>query len=248
MPAAEIPEKPGLDPAFVRHLVRTFEDSQEHGVHLLFNEWWPHAPDAVVEGYVACFHAAPGAAEFLAARHFAEPVRLDTLAAMPSGSIGRCYHDFLVSNGLEKNLATNYRMLHDFMGASGRLERMPADLQYAVIRGFQIHDLLHVVTGYSSSPLDELALQAFCLAQLQFPYFGMWMATATSHATFLRPEAIVPVMDAITHGWQHGRACRNLQFERWEAEFERPVAEVRADYGLPAAGVRPPMAASRPIA
>ena len=30
------------------------------------------------------------------------------------------------------------------------------DLRYAIIRGFQIHDLLHVLTGYTSSPLDEL--------------------------------------------------------------------------------------------
>jgi len=99
---------------------------------------------------------------------------------MPEGSVGRGYYAFLTTNGLQSNLATNYRMLHDLLATGGQLDRMPADLKYAVIRGFQIHDILHVVTGYTPSGVDELALQAFCLAQLQFPYFGMWMATTTS--------------------------------------------------------------------
>ncbi len=83
---------------------------------------------------------------------------------------------------------------------------MPGEMKYAIIRGFQIHDILHVITGYTPSGLDELSLQAFCLAQLQFPYFGMWMATTTSRMTFLDPDAIVPVMDAISRGWQLGRS------------------------------------------
>ena len=54
---------------------------------------------------------------------------------------------------------------------------MPHELNYAIIGGFQIHDILHVPTGYTPAPIHELALQAFCLTQLQFPYFGMWTST-----------------------------------------------------------------------
>ena len=235
--AATHDPKPSLHPEFVKSMVRTFNDSNEHGVHMLFNEWWPYAPDHTIERYVERFEATPGADGFLAERYFAEPIALESLEAMPEGSIGRGYWRFLTDNGLEKNLATNYQMLHDFMAKSGQLDRMPEQLRYAIIRGFQIHDLLHVLTGYSSSPLDELALQAFCLAQLQFPYFGMWMATTTSSMTFLQPDAIVPVMDAISSGWQKGRSVENLQFERWEEMFEAPLAEVRPRYGIPAEGV-----------
>jgi ubiquinone biosynthesis protein Coq4 len=241
MSAAPTPPdpKPTLHPDFVEKMVQTFNDSSEHGVHLLFNEWWPCAPDVTIERYLAGFRATPGAEAFLAERHFAEPVALEALAALPAGTVGRGYHDFLVENGLEQNLATNYRMLHDALAASGRLDRMPEDLRYAVIRGFQIHDLLHVVTGYSSKPLDELSLQAFCLAQLPFPYFGMWMATTTANMTFLRPDAIGPVMNAITGGWQYGRAVANLQFEKWESRFGEPLAEVRPRYGIAPEGMRP---------
>lgn len=224
--------RPTLHPKFVEKMVRTFDDPDAHGVHLLFNEWWPHAPDPTIERYLENFRATPGAQAFLAERHFADPIALETLAAMPVGSLGRGWHDFLTQNGLEKNLATNYRMLHDVLATAGRLDRMPEELRYAVIRGFQIHDLLHVITGYTPARLDELALQAFCLAQIQFPYFAMWMATTTSRMTFLQPDAIVPVMDAITQGWSYGRRTKNLQFEKWESMLQQPVAELRDRYGV----------------
>lgn len=236
---ADPAEKPTLHPEFVENMVRTFNDSNEHGVHLLFNEWWPHAPAVTIERYHANFRAAPGAAEFLAERYFAPQTTLEELAAMPEESVGRGYHDFLTESGLEKNLATNYKMLHDAVAAAGQLDRMPEDLKYAIIRGFQIHDILHVITGYGSSPLEELSLQAFCLAQLQFPYFGMWMATTTSSMTFLQPDAIVPVMDAITQGWQYGRSVENLQMEKWEESFGEPLAEVRGRFSVAAEGMGP---------
>lgn len=226
-----------LHPAFVEKMVRTFNDSSEHGVHFLFNEWWEHAPDSTIEGYHRALREMPGGAEFLAARHLAPAVTLDELAAHPEGSVGLAYHRFLTENGLESNLAANYGKLHDHMLASGQLDRMPDDLKYAITRGFQIHDLLHVITGYTPSGLDELALQAFCLAQMQFPYFGMWVATTTANMTFLRPEAIVPVMDAISSGWRYGRSVENLQFERWETLFEAPLSEVRPRYGITPEGM-----------
>ncbi len=230
-------EKPTLHPEFVKNMVRTFNDSDEHGVHLLFNEWWQYAPEVTVERYLENFRSTPGAKDFLAERYFADPFELGDLGSMPEGSVGRGYHRFLTENGLEKNLATNYKMLHDYMAKSGQLDRMPEDLKYAIIRGFQIHDILHVITGYSPDGLHELALQAFCLAQLQFPYFGMWMATTTSRMTFLQPDGIVPVMDAISSGWRLGRGVSNLQFEKWEELFEEPLAEVRPRYGVEPAGV-----------
>ncbi len=230
---------PTLHPEFVKNMVRTFNDSDEHGVHLLFNEWWSHAPEFTIERYLENFRATPGAREFLAERRFAEQIELADLGAMAQGTVGRGYHEFLTKNGLEKNLATNYAMLHDAVAAAGQLDRMPDDLKYAIIRGFQIHDILHVITGYTPSGLDELALQAFCLAQLQFPYFGMWMATTTSRMTFLQPDSIVPVMDAITQGWQFGRSVENLQFEKWEEMFAQPLAEVRPRYGIAPEGIRP---------
>ncbi len=116
---------------------------------------------------------------------------------------------------------------------------MPEPLRYAVLRGFQTHDFQHVVTGYDSSGWGEIALQAFCLAQLQFPYFGMWISVVTTRMTFVEPRSIVPMMDAITDGWRLGRQVGNIQIERWEAMLDQPLAGLRARYGIAAAGTAP---------
>jgi ubiquinone biosynthesis protein COQ4 len=221
-----------LDREFAEYLLKTFDDPGKHGVHLLFNEWWRFAPDEVIAKYVADFQAVPEQKAFLEEHYFSEPLDLDTLGRLPAGSVGRAYHDFIVLNGLEKNIAINYRQFHDSLARSGQLDRMPEELRYAIIRGFQIHDLLHVMTGYEATSRGEIALQAFCLAQLRFPYFGMWMSVVTTRMTFLDPDSIVPIMDAITDGWTFGRAARNIQVLKLEQMIERPLSEVRQEYGL----------------
>ena len=119
------------------------------------------------------------------------------------------------------------------------LDGMPAQLRYAMLRGFQLHDLIHVVTGYGPSPLDEISLQAFCLAQLQFPYFAMWISVVTTRMTFIDPTSIVPLMDAITQGWHFGRHVDNLQLQRWEDHLDRPLTLLRRTHGVDPAGRRP---------
>ncbi len=190
------------------------------------------APDETIERYVAILKAMPRADVFLNKRYIAEPNTMAGLEAYPQGSIGRCYFEFLSGNGLETNLSTNYGKLHDHMSQTGRLDRMPEALKYAIVRGFQVHDIMHVITGYSPGGLHELALQAFSLAQLQFPYFGMWMSVSATQMTFLQPDAIIPVTDAMSSGWQFGRSVENRAFERWEERFAEPIAEVRPKFGI----------------
>ncbi len=90
MSAAETTHpKPTLHPAFVENMVRTFNDSNEHGVHLLFNEWWPHAPDVTIERYLANFRAMPGADAFLAEGYLRRP-QIDARGADgAAGGLGR---------------------------------------------------------------------------------------------------------------------------------------------------------------
>jgi ubiquinone biosynthesis protein COQ4 len=159
----------------------------------------------VKQAYVDGFAHDPHYSELVSGRQYAEPLVLDELRELPAGSLGRVYHDWIVDNGLTAQIAMNYRQFHNMLVANGQLDGMPEPMQYAVLRGFQTHDFQHVVTGYDSSGLGEIALQAFCLAQLQFPYFGMWISVVTTKMTFISPTSIVPLMDAITDGWQLGR-------------------------------------------
>lgn len=217
---------------FAKLLVSTFNDPSQNPVHLLFNQWWQHAPDEVKQAYVDGFVNDPQFAPFLTERHYAEPLELSVLADCAPGSLGRTYHDWIVDNGLTAGIATDYRQFHETLEASGILDGMPEPMRFAVLRGFQTHDFLHVMTGYDSSGPGEIALQAFSLAQLQFPYFGMWISVVAAQMTFVRPQMITAMMDAISDGWQRGRATPNLMVERWEDLLDEPLHRVRARSGV----------------
>jgi ubiquinone biosynthesis protein COQ4 len=46
-------------------------------------------------------------------------------------------------------------------------------------------------------------------------------------------------MDAIAHGWRLGRQARPFLAVRWAELWERPLAQVQAELGLPSAAVAP---------
>jgi ubiquinone biosynthesis protein COQ4 len=52
------------------------------------------------------------------------------------------------------------------------------------------------------------------------------------HAAIVDPWLIKPAMDAITEGWAYGRRTKSIQFVAFETMLERPLADVRAEYGL----------------
>ncbi len=223
---------PSLDPAFVPLLVEGFNSQERMPVARLFNEWWRFAADEVIEKYVADFHTDPELKRAFSERFMAEPVDFDALGRLPVGTLGRTYHHFVLDNNLTPNIAFGYKERHDQLEASGMLARMPEELQYAVLRGFQVHDLMHVVTGYPPISTGEISVLAFCLAQVRFPYFGMWMAVVTTQMTFLDPDMIRPMMGAIAEGYAAGRRAKNVQWLRFEEMMDRPVEEIRARYDI----------------
>jgi ubiquinone biosynthesis protein COQ4 len=230
--------------SFAPLFLRTINDLQANPVHLLFNQWWQHAPPNVVAAYRDQLMADAGFAALVEEGYYASPVDLDRFATLPEGTLGRAYRDWIVDNDLVAQIAMDYREFHQLLARSGMLDGMPPELQYAVLRGFQLHDFLHVLTGYDASPRGEIGLQAFCLAQLQFPYFAMWISTVTTRMTYLDPTHIVPLMDAISDGWRHGRCTSQLQLHRWEDETERPLVSLRAEWGIEPVADRSPTTSS----
>lgn len=221
-----------IDRDFADHFLLSVEDFYGHGVHLLFNEWWEKAPVDAIDAYVRAIEAHPEQGPLAMEGWFAPELSLADLARFEEGTVGHAYRHFMTNNDLMERLAEGYRDLHDEFEANGKLKRLPAVLRYKVLRGYQTHDLHHVLTGYPATAYGELALQAFGLAQTRFPYAAMWIAVVTAHMTFLEPSMIDPAMDAITRGWQHGRQARSIQFVKFEQMLDRPLAEVRREFRL----------------
>jgi ubiquinone biosynthesis protein COQ4 len=221
-----------LDEKLAANFLRLVEDSSANGVPELHFRFWRRADQSVKDQYVAGFRTNPVAVAWFEEGYLAPDPDFDSLLAMPEGSLGRRYATHVIDNGLSRTLASDYRAAHEAMEAAGHLDGMPPEARFSTLRGFQVHDVLHPLTGYLTDGPGEMALQAFTLAQARMPYSAMWMATLTTQMTFLHPKMTGAVMDAISDGWQLGRQASNLMYVRWEDHFERQVEDLRADFGL----------------
>jgi ubiquinone biosynthesis protein Coq4 len=225
-------EKPTIDREFAEKFLQAVDDHTNYPVYFLFHDWFEKAPQSAIDEYLEDLQGLAGARECIDEGFISEPLSLERLASCAPGTLGHGYRKFIVDNKLEANLGRNYRTFNEELHASGKLDRLPADMSYMMVRGFQIHDFLHVLTGYDSSPLGELTLAAFYLAQLRFPYHAMRLAATMGHLAFVHPKLTVPAMDGIVEGWAHGRAARNLNFTRWEDELDTPLATLRTRMNL----------------
>ena len=168
-----------VDRTFAEKFLTSVDTPLEYGVYFLFHDWWAEAPDSAIDGYLEEMHKIDGVDAFLKERHFAEPLSLERLAECAPGTLGHDYRAFLVENKLEENLGRNYRAMNEELTQMGALNRLPADLSYLITRGFQTHDFLHILTGYRATHMGELALAAYYLAQLRFPYHACLLYTST---------------------------------------------------------------------
>lgn len=223
---------PIVDRDFAEKFLTAVDRPFDYGVYFLFHDWWAEAPQEAIDAYLADLQSVPGAREFLDERWLSEPLAVKDLEGCAPGTLGAAYRDFIVDNGLMENLGRNYKQFNEHLQSTGALDRLPDDMSYMIVRGFQIHDFLHVLTGFAPDPLGELAQAAFHYAQLRFPYHASRMAVTFSHIAYVNPGATVEVMDAVVDGWQVGRAAENTHFTRWEDELDTPLDEIRARMGI----------------
>lgn len=216
-------DKPTVDREFAEKFLRAVDDPMGYHVYFLFHDWFEKAPQSAIDEYLGDLNNLDGARACIDEGFISEPLSLEQLGRCAPGTLGHGYRQFIVDNNLETNLGRNYREFNEELHSSGKLDRLPPDMSFMMVRGFQIHDFLHVLTGYDSSPLGELSLAAFYLAQLRFPYHAMRLAVTLGHMAYIKPSITVPAMDAIVDGWSYGRSANNLNFARWEDELDTPL-------------------------
>ena len=221
-----------IERSFGEKFLKSIDNFYTYGIDWLFNEWWETAPADVIAKYEAAILDHPDHGPLAQEGWLAPDFRIGSLDSYGPGTLGHAYRAFMVDNNLVEHLAAGYHARHDELLQSGKIDRMPPALAYKVLRGFQTHDLHHVLTGYPATPLGELAIQAFQLAQMDYPYAAMWIAVVTSHMTLVDPYLIKPGMDAITDGWALGRHARSVQFVKFEHRLGEPLDDIRAEFGL----------------
>lgn len=143
---------------------------------------------------------------------------LDKLLTYPTNSLGYIYAATLKKAGLNPNL-------HADMTAE-------SDAHYVELRLSQTHDIWHIVTGFDTSVIGEIGLQAFHLPQFPYPLAAMLIANSLISSTLLDPEQLPRLLDAIAHGWQMGKTAKALFAQKWEEGWEKPLTQWRTELNI----------------
>ncbi|MEB3212031.1 MAG: Coq4 family protein [Leptolyngbyaceae bacterium] len=160
----------------------------------------------------------PACAELIRDRHIPPAHDLDTLLTLPSDSLGYIYAVQIKKMGFDPNL-------HAGMTAK-------TDAEYVELRLSQTHDLWHIITGFDTSEIGEIGLQAFHLPQFPYPLATMLVANSLISTTLKAPELLPQLLEAIAQGFQMGKAARPLFAQKWEEGWEKPLTQWQAELNI----------------
>jgi hypothetical protein len=145
--------------------------------------------------------------------------RYRALADYPEGTLGRAYADFIRTNQFS------------FPGEKGS----PPE---PVV----IHDLTHVISGYSTDPASEICVTAFHAGYRREEPFTFLLF---SMMQFNLGIGVTPIAPALSHNFDAARVLVALQrgsrmnidltdghWDYW-SDMARPLDELRASYGVP---------------
>lgn len=166
---------------------------------------------------VAAMKASPEVAAILAERYIAPDHDLEALLHYPQDSLGYAYASYMKQAG--------FQPLEPVMA-------IDSDINYVDYRWQQTHDIWHIMTGFDTSEIGEIGLQAFYLAQFQLPLSSLLIANSLISVTLFRPEFLSPMLEAIACGWEMGKRAKPLMAQKWEEAWERSVSSWRTDLNV----------------
>ena len=143
---------------------------------------------------------------------------LNDLAQMPEGSFGKEVYNHMAKNNI------NFDLFPD--------EEPELPIEYFSQRMYWDHDLWHVLLNYHTDVADELALQAFNVAQLRTPFGAMIISGGILNLLRKDPLAAADAVGRVADGYQRGKKAKFLLGLKLHEMFERPLAEVRELAGV----------------
>ena len=167
-----------------------------------------------------------------AADKFVPPmISLTALADFPDGSLARQLLSMWVDNGFDPEVLDR-----DAIGLNG----LSPALRYLNTRILQMHDTWHLVAGYKTTSLHEIAISAFQLAQFGHNYSAMFLTTVCTMSHLKQPMGFPLLLQNLSEAWVHGCDAPDFMTIEWEQDWHMSIEEVRAKYGIvPFAGAFP---------
>lgn len=159
-----------------------------------------------------------------------KPVILDVLGdrealrAMPEGSVGRAYLQFVETQDLSAE---------GLVAASEEAPRGRSpdpNVNWLSNRLRDIHDLQHVLTGYGRDPLGELCLLSFMVTQV--PNRGIAFIVFMAKRRFRANAPHIDIDACVAEGRRIGRAAQWLPMIDWEQRLAEPLAQMRTELNI----------------
>ncbi len=144
------------------------------------------------------------------------------LRAMPAGSLGRSYAEFMDTAALDAQGLVDA----EEEAASRQAKRYDygADREFFGDRLRDMHDLWHVLTGYGRDQAGEAANLAFTFGQIPELGIGLIVLAAAAIGPKTPPFGW---QRYLLRAWRRGRRASELSAAPYEELLELPVAEVR---------------------
>jgi ubiquinone biosynthesis protein COQ4 len=202
----------------IRALLRDPEDTQQ--VFLLMDALRGKTSQRQFERFAA---GGPGRAVLTERRRLFDALSdRARLAALPAGTLGRAYDDFVSAEHLSA----------EGLAAVSNLNELPPgdDMTLFRERVRDMHDLMHVATDYGRDPLGEACLQAFNFAQTGLKGSAVIALAAARKIAKAYPGQ--PVWQAILEGHRRGRRAAWLVGADWEHLLAQPLFAVRCQFRI----------------
>lgn len=147
------------------------------------------------------------------------PIDLEKLSQYPKGSFGWEYAHHMKANHLKPfNISPEHEDI---------AKRNVFALRYVVI-----HDILHVLLGFDTSYAGEIGVLAFAAEQNYSPSLKIGLKIAKVFAPIIFPGQAKAIFANLRKGQELGKKAKFLLGVRFEEYWERPLSEVKAEFGL----------------
>jgi len=170
--------------------------------------------------------AKPEVAAIIEERYLAPEPNMEALLKLPRESLGYAYASYLTEAGFDPNF---YRKI-----------KVVDDVSYVFLRIRQSHDIWHIITGMKTDVIGELGLKGFELAQTRRPMSIILLAGGLLRTLLSSPEDLDLLLDRIAVGYRMGAKAKPFMVQKWEENWEKPLAEWRAELGVELAPVYVP--------
>lgn len=152
-----------------------------------------------------------------------EILQPEALAQLPENTLGHTYWAHLDRAGIDpKFISTRSAKVAEQYPAT-------AEHQFVYDRYRDSHDLWHVLTGYGLDMAGEAGIVAFTYAQLRNRGY---LLIALLNALMCTKRGRPDVFRTAWRGFQHGRRTPLLLAIDWRGQLERPLDEVRREFGI----------------